>query len=447
MKLIPVSNFAKFFDITDGFFEIAFLCLIHDLNEAAFSPKVTARLPNRTEQRKRKACVGRKRIVTNLKQVLTKAQAKRLWIRSQKLDQPTPFGSGPAATQAAIEHLGYVQIDTISVIERCHHHILFNRIPRYQRSDLNACQSLNKSVFECWTHALSYVPTRDYRFFMRQMKARLKDPGSWLADVSTEDMRKVLRLIQTSGALSIRDFEDDVLVEKSHPWASRKPSKKALQLGFMTGQLIISERVGMLKNYELTDRHFDWDKKPKAATENEICDYQLDRAIRAQGLVSLDSICHLDAKNKKTIHSQIELRLKKEVLIPVQIEGLTKTSYWMQPHDLDSTLSQEPEHDLVHLLSPFDPLIIQRKRLQVIFGYEHLFEAYIPKEKRIHGYFGIPVLMNDRIVAVLDLKTDRALQKLQVKKWIWTEKSKSTAAKKRIEEELHRFEKFQLGTR
>ncbi len=76
-----------------------------------------------------------------------------------------PFGAGPQAVAAAVDHLGYVQIDTINVIERCHHHILYSRIPAYRRADLRQAQSVDKSVFEYWTHALSYVPAKDFRFF------------------------------------------------------------------------------------------------------------------------------------------------------------------------------------------------------------------------------------------------------------------------------------------
>jgi uncharacterized protein len=97
---------------------------------------------------------------------VTKAEARRVWLRAQGLDASAPFGAGPEATRRAVEHLGYVQIDTIHVIERCHHHILFTRIPEYRRTDLQRAQSVDKTVFEYWTHALSYVPTRDLRFFL-----------------------------------------------------------------------------------------------------------------------------------------------------------------------------------------------------------------------------------------------------------------------------------------
>src|ERR1043166_8534952 len=101
---------------------------------------------------------------------LGKAQARRIWLRAQRLDEAAPFGDGPAATPAAVAHLGYVQIDTINVVERCHHQILYTRIPAYERAHLRQAQSVDKSVFEYWTHALSYVPTRDLRFFLRAMR-------------------------------------------------------------------------------------------------------------------------------------------------------------------------------------------------------------------------------------------------------------------------------------
>ncbi len=101
----------------------------------------------------------------------------------------------------------------------------------------------------------------------------------------------------------------------------------------------------------------------------------------------------------------------------------------------------------MHILSPFDPLIIQRKRTLLFFGYEHRFEAYVPKEKRRFGYFALPVLVGDDIVAALDLKTDRNRGKLLLQKWNWVGGPKGTRRdlKRRIEEELHRFERFQLA--
>jgi uncharacterized protein YcaQ len=370
--------------------------------------------------------------------------ARRIWLRAQRLDTRAPFGDGPQATQAAVEHLGYVQIDTINVIERCHHHILYARIPAYQRDHLRQAQSIDKSVFEYWTHALSYLPTRDVRFYVRAMQTHWQQRSAWFGSVTDKDLRKVLRLIKTNGALSIRDIDDDVLVDKDHPWASRKPSKRALQLAFYRGTVTISQRAGMLKTYELTTRHFGWPRLPKAAPEREILAYLLDRALQSQGLVSLDSICHLDAQRKSGARKLIEARVRRKELVPVELEGAGKSQHWARPEVLETSF--EPADDLVHFLSPFDPLIIQRKRLQLFFGYDHRFEAYLPKEKRVFGYFALPVLVGDEIVAAVDLKADREQGKLLVQQWTWIGGNKSRRSLKRIiDDELHRFERFQLA--
>ena len=377
---------------------------------------------------------------------ITTTQARRIWLHAQRLNERTPFGEGTQAVADAVAHLGYVQIDTINVIERSHHHILFSRIPSYRRADLRQAQSIDKSVFEYWTHALSYVPVNDFRFFLPAMREHRREGHKWFASVTPADMRKVMRLLR-AGPLTIRDIEDDVLVEKEHLWQSRKPSKRALQLAFYTGAVTISERQGMLKTYELMTRHFDWDKLPRPASSREIAAYLLDRALRAQGVVSLDSICHLDAPSKKPVARLIASRVRRGELVPVAIDGAGKQEHWAAPVALEA--SGEVSPDLVHILSPFDPLIIQRKRTNLIFGYNHLFEAYVPKAKRKLGYFALPVLVGDEIVAALDLKTDRQAKKLLMQKWTWVGQGRKTAGRKElkrvIEEELDRFERFQLA--
>ena len=377
---------------------------------------------------------------------LSKTQARRLWLRAQRLDTREPFGAGSQATAAAVAHLGYVQIDTINVIERCHHHILWNRIPEYRRADLGQAQSVDKSVFEYWTHALSYVPAADLRFFLSAMRRYRREGHQWLKSVAPADLRKVMRLIRRDGALTIRDIEDDVLTEKEHLWASRKPSKRALQLAFYTGALTISERNGMLKTYELMERHFGWDRPPKPASAAETVAYRLDRALRAQGVVSLDSICHLDAPSKPAVRRLVEARVRRGELVPLMLEDAPKLVHWARPEALEQQSGEAS--DLVHILSPFDPLIIQRKRTELIFGYEHRFEAYVPKEQRRFGYFALPVLVGEEIVAAIDLKTDRRNKKLLMQKWSWVGKGATSAPrrelKRRIEDELHRFQRFQL---
>jgi uncharacterized protein YcaQ len=372
---------------------------------------------------------------------LSSVQARRIWLHAQRLDTAEPFGSGPAATPAAVSHLGYLQIDPINVIERCHHHILYTRIPAYRREHLHRAQSIDKSVVEYWTHALSYLPTQHLRFYVRRMRTDWPQRVVYFGKVSDGDMRRMLSRIRRLGALTIRDIKDE-LVEKDYAWASRKPSKRVLELAFYRGLVTISRRVGMLKTYELTTRHFGWSRLPRAATEREILNYLLDRALQSQGIVSVDSICHLDAPRKPRMRRLLESRVRRQELRAVQLAGAGKSPHWVRPETLDSI--PDVTQELTHILSPFDPLIIQRKRLQLFFDYEYRFEAYVPKPKRVFGYFVCPVLIADKIVAALDLKTDRSQQKLLVQRWHWIGRNKSRAHRQRIETALHRFEQFQL---
>jgi hypothetical protein len=373
---------------------------------------------------------------------LSSTQARRIWLRAQRLDAAEPFGAGPQATPAAVAHLGYVQIDTIHVIERSHHHILHTRIPSYRREHLHQAQSIDKTVFEYWAHALSYLPTETLRFYVRQMR-RDWESRVWFGTVSSQDVRRLVSRIRREGPITIRDLDNDALVDKVHLWASRKPSKRVLEAAFYKGLVTISRRTGMLKTYELATRHFGWNRLPRAATERETLDYRLDRALRSQAIVSVDSICYQDPAAKPAMRRLVELRVRRQELIPVQVEGAEKVPHWIQADALDTIPA--PAQELVHILSPFDPLVIQRKRLRLFFGYDYRFEAYVPKDKRVFGYFVCPVLIGDRIVAGLDLKTDRERGQLLVRRWNWVGRGGSRAYRQRLEAALHPFEHFQLG--
>jgi uncharacterized protein YcaQ len=373
--------------------------------------------------------------------LLSLSQARRIWLQAQRLDTEEPFGTGAAATPAAVAHLGYVQIDTIHVIERCHHHILFTRIPSYRREHLQRAQGVDKTVFEFWTHALSYLPAESLRYYVRQMREwrRSRVHGDLVA---AADLRRVLGRIRRGGAVTIRDLDTDIRIEKTHAWGSRKPSKRVLEAAFYQGLLTVSRRRGMVKTYELLTRHFGWKRLPPAASERETLNYLLDRALRAQGIVSIASATHLDAPRRRPMLRLIGARVGRGELVPVRLKGEDEATHWVCPEVLDRP--PRPRGEQVHVLSPFDPLIIQRKRLLRLFDYDYRFEAYVPREKRVYGYFVCPVLIGDRVVAALDLKTDREQGKLLIQRWNWVER-RSRSAKQVIEGALDRFEEFQLA--
>jgi len=283
------------------------------------------------------------------------------------------------------------------------------------------------------------VPTADLPFFVPAMKAHRQTSSRWFGSVSPDEVRRMTRRLRDEGPLSIRDIGDDALVDKDHPWASRKPSKRVLEMMFFQGLVAIAARQGMVKTYDLLANVLG--PLPKPATERQITAYKLDRALRSQGVVSLDSVCYLDPPGKAAAKALIESRVRRKLLVPVAVEGAETVPHWAEPAMLDANLGAAPR--LVHILSPFDPLIIQRKRLKMFFGYEHLFEAYLPAAKRQSGYFALPVLLGDQIVAALDLKTDRQAGKLLIQQASWFA-DPGAEAKLAIEEALGRFERFQL---
>ena len=255
----------------------------------------------------------------------------------------------------------------------------------------------------------------------------------------------MLRLIRSDGALTIRDIDDDVLVDKEHPWASRKPSKRALQLLFYTGMLTISERNGMLKTYELMARHFGWDRPPKPASAGEhrlSARPRLALPGRRQPQFDLPSRRAEQAGRPRLIGARV--RRKRT--------GAGRASKARQAGALGEpeALRERRRGDSgsVHILSPFDPLIIQRKRSELFFDYEHRFEAYVPKEKRRVRLFRAagPRRRRDRRG---DRPQDRPQEgNLLMQKWTWVGDGAERPRKElkaRIEEELHRFERFQLA--
>ncbi len=377
---------------------------------------------------------------------LTKSQARRIWLRAQRLDARAPFGDGPEATRAAVEHLGYVQIDTINVIERCHHHILYTRIPDYRREHLRQAQSVDKTVFEYWTHALSYVPTRDLRFFVGAMK-RDRQRRSTLVQrgEASRTCARCWRRIRKDGALTIRDIDDDVLVEKDHAWASRKPSKRALQLAFYRG----------VRDHQRAGRHAQ-DLRADgpalrlgAAAEGrrrrrEILDYLLDRALRSQGVVSLDSVCYLDAPRKPAIRRLIEARVRRKELVPVALEGAGKLEHWARPEALDAALrarrragphpvavrpAHHPAQAAAAVLRLRAPLRGLRAEGEARVRLLRAARAGRRRDRRRHRPQDRP-----RAAEAAGAEMDLGRRRLAPR-----------SHKRRIEEELHRFERFQLA--
>ncbi|MCR9276738.1 MAG: winged helix DNA-binding domain-containing protein [Pseudomonadaceae bacterium] len=312
-----------------------------------------------------------------------------------------PFGRGLPACQKALEHIGYVQIDTISVIERAHHHVMYNRVPNYDPSMLNKLIQ-NRRAFEYWFHAAAYLPMRDYRFALPRMNAY---SGKELrAHGNKKVLAQVRKRIDSEGPLMAREFDGN-----GHPssgWWNWKPAKRALEQLFMAGELMVSERVGFQKRFDLRERVLPDDIDTSMPSAEEEAAHLLDVHLRSHALVSLKTITHLRRSKplREAVKNLVDARLAGGDLTEVKIEG---GETFVTEADLpDSRQPAAPKR--VQLLSPFDNSTIHRHRLESLWQFDYLFECYVPKAKRVYGYFSLPVLYADEFIGMVDLKADRS---------------------------------------
>lgn len=339
---------------------------------------------------------------------LTPEHLKRLTLDSQGLTQNTPFGTGKTAVLNALEHLGYIQIDTLSIVERAHHHTLWTRIPDFKADNLEELVE-DRKVFEYWFHAASYLPMQDFRYVLPQM-LMIKRGESRYYNADPKVMKYVVDTIRNEGPKRARDFENES--HKAGSWWNWKPAKLALERLFMQGDLMISGRSGMQKTYDLAERVLPSSTNTSEPTPLEFAEYLVKTNLRAYGFTTLKQITHLRKGNalKTNVNKVLQMMLEEDTISKVTSEG--GSSVFVQNEILEKTFDQASSS--VWLLSPFDNSIIHRDRIKQIFDFDFRLECYTPKEKRQYGYFCLPILFGDQFIGRVDCKAHRKEKKLEL---------------------------------
>jgi len=350
--------------------------------------------------------------VTIPSESISNTQARRIILSAQGLTKSNPFGSGLNAVIKAVNQLGYVQLDTISVVERAHHHILWSRIPGYEAEQLEKAQDNKRKIFEYWSHAAAYLPMQDYRFSIPVMNVFSNKEDRW-PDTSKSDMKKVLKRIREEGPLMSRHFESE---HKSGNWWDWKPAKRALQRLFLEGELMVSHREGFQRVYDLPENIIPPEVDTSTPTLSEYYSHLIKTTLQAQGIATPKEIFHLRKSDTKIFTSVFQHLQEEKIIVPVQVDG--QKNYFTLPEYLNQTI-RLPEKMM--FMSPFDNLIIWRKRLKDIFGFDYTLECYIPSEKRTYGYFCLPILYKDQFIGRVDLKAERKSKQLHVKKEFWND--------------------------
>lgn len=342
---------------------------------------------------------------------VTPRRLRSLALEHQGLAGRRKLGSGIAGVEKALCRIGHVQIDTISVVARAHHHILYNRVGRYDESLLNRLVKARRA-FEYWAHAACYLPMRDYRFSLPMMRGVANGEWGWWHHNRDQRLRdSVLDRIRDEGPLFARDFDDPRPSRAG--WWDRKPAKRALEQLFMEGELVSIERRGFQKRYELAERFLPTSVDTREPRVEDHADHLIDATMRAHGFATLRTINYL--RRDPRVRAMVRERVSEQVRAGVL--DTCRTAAGEPVYARPGAFDRPPKRlaTLVRILSPFDNVVIQRQRAAQVFGFDYTIECYVPAAKRRYGYFALPVLYQDRFVGRMDCKAHRSSGHFEIK--------------------------------
>jgi len=334
---------------------------------------------------------------------ISSAHARRLALRAQGLDASHRPGRGVDGAAATVERLGYVQIDTIAVIERAHEHILWTRQPAYRPAFLQQLMQ-ERRVFEYWTHAASYVPMADFRFYGRHRRWHAAGGHrlDWLREHG-KIVEHVRQRIREEGPLLAADFKD--IEGRRGPWWDWKPAKMALEAMYDAGELMIAERRGFQRVYDLAERVLPAGLDTTEPDTGECALWAVHRTLDNLGVAD-EGQMRIWFRDRALLHATLQGLLETGEIEPVEVRSAAGDPLYARAADLQATARSRAGRR-VHLLSPFDNLVIRRRWLQRFFDFDYTIECYVPGPKRRYGYFCLPVLFGDRFVGRLDPKAER----------------------------------------
>jgi uncharacterized protein YcaQ len=305
--------------------------------------------------------------------------------------------------------LGVIQIDSVNVVVRSHYMPMFSRLGPYPMSSLDDLAYEQRSLFEYWGHEASLLPTSLYPLFRHRMEERAS-PNSRVArllDSAPQYIESILKEIQERGPLIVSELSDPG--QRTGPWWGYNNGKIALEWLFATGQLATTKRRNFARVYDLTERVIPSEHlNAHTPSPNNAVRELLQISAKALGIGTARDIA-----DYYRIRPQIASKPLRELeedgqLLKVSVEGWKETAYI----HCDTAVNDTAE--AIALLSPFDSLIWKRDRAERLFGFRYRIEIYVPQPARQFGYYVMPFLMGDQLVARVDLKADRQKSTLMV---------------------------------
>lgn len=336
-----------------------------------------------------------------------------------------PVGSQDSSlirTRSVIEHLGYVQIDTLAVVERAHHHILWNRVADYQASHLNTLLQ-QKDIFEYWFHAAAYLPMRDFRYALFKMERVAQGKNRYFQQADSQLMQQILARVDAEGEIRLsqlsqqhkRKTPTQQTTPSENSWWNNGPVRRAIEVLFMRGELMVSGREGMHKVYRLREHCIASDLDLSLPSMDEYALYLFQTMLRSHGVVSWKQLIHFQQMGSDLSKAMRQVIYDHMASGQIEMQTLENgLQLYVDVQALAQYQSQAIPQGSVKILSPFDNAVIHRDRLNGLFNFDYKLECYVNVAHRRYGYFCLPVLYGHQFVARMDCKAHRAQQRLEV---------------------------------
>ncbi|MFD4156898.1 winged helix-turn-helix domain-containing protein [Streptomyces hydrogenans] len=318
---------------------------------------------------------------------LSAAEARRIALRAQGLLGAPDRRAG---VRGVLRHLGQVQLDTISVLARSHELIPYARLGSVGRTTVEEAYWSDGHAFEYWSHAACILPVEEWPLFAFRRRA-YRDRPHWHHELSDGSYAKVIDQLRAEGPRTATELGG---AKNKGEWWDWSDTKIAVERALMYGEVVVTERRGWKRVYDLAERAI-----PESLRHDSFDDTECVRRLVRQAGEALGVGTRTDIADYHRLKAeQFDAVVADSGLVPVTVEGWGKPA-WADP----AALATEPRgRHRTTLLSPFDSLVWERARTERIFGFTHRLEAYVPKPKRVHGYFAMPVLAGGRLVGRVD---------------------------------------------
>jgi uncharacterized protein YcaQ len=369
-----------------------------------------------------------------MSETLSLSHARRIALAAQGFGTARPVGRIDAGhLRRVLGRIQLLQIDSVNVLARAHYLPLFSRLGAYPTALLDrTAWGRPRRMLEYWAHEASLLPFEVHPLLRWRMSQAERGEGMWarlraFAGERREEADAMLRRIEAEGPLAASDFDD---ARGRSGWWEWSEAKSALEYLFWSGRITTaSRRASFERVYDLTERVIPADiLNAPTPTKEDAQRALLERSARALGIATAaDLRDYFRLKPEAT--PRLDDLVEEGRLVRVRVQG------WRQPSFLHAEASAPRAVRASTLLAPFDPLIWERSRAERLFGFRYRIGIYTPADKREHGYYVLPFLLNDRIVARADLKADRQAGLLRVQS-AWAEPDAPSETAERLASEL-----------